>query len=128
MRRTITDLCNSGVPLELGQTALLVVRLQYTAGNDIATLYVNPTPGQPPSGGVTFNGINSNVGQPIVRIEAAMNPGASQPSHAFDELHFGSTFEQVVPVPEPAAALLLLTLLVFLPRARRRTGQGTAAV
>src|SRR5262249_29462875 len=38
---------SSGVPVVVGQTALLVVKAQFLAGNDTFTLYTNPMPGEP---------------------------------------------------------------------------------
>ena len=40
----------SGVPVAIGQTAFIVIKAEFTDGNDTFTLYMNPTPGCPEPG------------------------------------------------------------------------------
>jgi hypothetical protein len=86
----------------VNETVLLVLRAQFTAGNDQFTLYVNPVPGAPePGAGLVKN--NSNVG--TVAGLTLYSTGA----FSIDEFRLGETFADVTPaVPEPATALIAL--------------------
>jgi MYXO-CTERM domain-containing protein len=96
---------------EVGETVLLVLKAQFTAGNDQFTLYVNPVPGAPePAAGLVKN--NSNVS--TVAGLTLYSTGA----FSIDELRLGETFADVTPVPEPATWLLALAALLL--RIRRR--------
>jgi len=86
-----------GIAATSGQTAFLVLRADFTAGNDTLTLYVNPTPGlaAPDSAHVavksdldlgTFNTIEIATGRPVSANDAG-----------FDELRIGTTFADVAP-------------------------------
>ena len=92
---------SSGVAAVVGQAALLVLKAQFNAGNDVFTLYVNPTPGAPePVAGAVKS--DSNVG-PVTGL-TVYSTGA----FSVDELRMGDTFADVTPaVPEPAAAICL---------------------
>ncbi len=79
----------SGVQAVVGETALLVVKAQFQAGNDVFTLYVNPSPkgGEPASGAVKSDlDLGSLFGLGII------SAGAS----AIDEIRVGTTWADVV--------------------------------
>ena len=109
------NVVSSGVPAVANQTAFLVARFQFREGNDLATLYVNPTPGVLPTGGVTYSGLD----QPVLNPPLGFSTGAVAPaSFAFDELRVGDSYFEVAPaVPEPAAAAAAVLMLLA---ARRR--------
>ena len=103
---------SSGVPTVVGETVFLVLKAEFTAGNDQFTLYVNPVPGAPEPGAGTVKN-NSNVG--TVAGLTIYSTGA----FSIDELRLGETFADVTPVvPEPATWLIALFALT--PRLRRR--------
>jgi hypothetical protein len=88
----------SGVPAVVGRTALLVVKAQFMAGNDVFTLYVNPEPGRPePSSTVVKTDLNLGT---VSRI-GIYSVGA----FLIDEIRIGTTFADVVPrgdnTPDP---------------------------
>jgi len=93
-------------PEVLGTTALLVVRFDFTAGNDTFRLYVNPTPGgtEPSVADATKTDLNISS-----LIGVSISTGASA-AWSVDEIRLGNTFADVVaPVPEPSSIALLLT-------------------
>ncbi len=96
----------------VNQTVFLVLRADFTAGNDAFRLYVNPVPGAPePGAGLLKN--NSNVG--TVAGVTLYSTGA----FSIDEFRLGETFADVTPaIPEPAT--WLLALLALTPLVRRR--------
>jgi hypothetical protein len=105
----------SNTPAVVNQTALLVLKAQFTQQNDVFTLYVNPTPGGPePASGVVKN--DSNLG--TVNGLTIYSTGA----FSVDEIRVGDTFADVTPVPEPssAAAVGVASLLLARRRPRRR--------
>jgi hypothetical protein len=90
----------------VGETVFLVLKSQFTQGNDAFTLYVNPTPGGPePGAGLVKN--NSNVGS--VAGLTLYSTGA----FSIDEFRLGETFADVTPaVPEPASVLIALWVVL----------------
>ena len=108
---------SSGVPAVVGQPALLVLKAQFNAGNDVFTLYVNPTPGGPePAAGAVKS--DSNVG-PVTGL-TIYSTGA----FSVDELRVGDTFADVTPaVPEPSAGLALALAAAALGRRGTRRKQ-----
>jgi hypothetical protein len=82
----------SGVHAVVGKTALLVVKAQFLAGNDVFTLYVNPRPGHPEP--VTGNAVKSDVDLGTVSKIGIYSTGA----FGIDEIRIGSTFADVTPV------------------------------
>jgi hypothetical protein len=107
---------SSGVPVVPNETAFLVAHLQFQQGNDLATLYVNPTPGAAaPSGGFAYSGLDMPEIQPFLELQGT----GTGVTHEFDELRIGSTYAAVAPVPEPAAlAAALLPAMGLLRRPR----------
>ena len=113
----------SNVAAAVNQTSLLVVKAQFTpGGNDVFTLYVNPTPGaSEPATGVTK--ADANLG--TVTGLTIYTSGA----FSMDELRVGQTFADVTPVvPEPSGAAMVAIAVTFLAgrRRRRRSRRGGA--
>jgi T5SS/PEP-CTERM-associated repeat protein len=80
----------SGVDVVVDEEFLLVVRADFNVGNDLFTLYVNPTPGTTePLTGTVKN--DSDVG--FVRTLGLYSTGA----FSFDELRIGTSYADVVP-------------------------------
>ena len=100
------NVVSSGVPVVPNETAFLVAPLQFREGNDLATLYVNPTPGAAaPAGGVTYSGLDMPLVNPILSFQGTGPAGGPAVVHAFDELRVGDSYADVAPaVPEPACA------------------------
>lgn len=84
---------NSGTPVVVGRTALLVVKLQFNSGPgpDVVTLYVNPTPGRPEP---SSNAVKENLDLGTVSGIFIISLGASS---AIDEIRIGTTYADVVP-------------------------------
>lgn len=114
------NVISSGVPVVADRTAFLVAHLQFHDGNDVATLYVNPLPGEAaPGAGVTYTGLDMPVVNPIVAFRGFQLDTIL----AFDELRVGPTYASVAPpVPEPAGASLgaLVASAALLRRRRWR--------
>jgi hypothetical protein len=80
----------SGVATVVGETALLVVRMEFLAGNDIFTLYVNPKPGDPePASGA----VKSDLDLGVADVIGIYSTGA----FAVDEIRLGDTYAEVTP-------------------------------
>jgi hypothetical protein len=89
----------SGVQVEVGKTAFLVIKAQFTESNDTFTLYMNPTPGCPePGQGIVKQDIDNGI---ITELTIY-----SSGEFSMDELRVGNTFADVTPV---AATPLTLT-------------------
>ena len=114
------NVVSSGVPVGPNQTAFLVAHFQFRDGNDLATLFVNPTPGTvEPTGGVTYSGLDMPIDQPFVELLGTSynSNGAVQ---EFDELRIGGTYAAVAPVaPEPAGLVVIGAMVMLLRRTRR---------
>jgi hypothetical protein len=93
-------------PEVLGTTALLVVRFDFTAGNDTFRLYVNPTPGEIEPSVADATKTDLNIAS---LVGVSISTGAAA-TWSVDEIRVGNTFLDVVaPVPEPGSVALLLT-------------------
>jgi hypothetical protein len=115
-----TNQFDSGVAAVTGQTVLLVLRADFTAGLDNFTLYVNPPPGgtEPSSGTVKSD---TDVG--TVSSLTLYSTGA----FSIDEIRIGTTYADVVPsiaVPEPSSAALAATGILCLLAAPRLLARG----
>ena len=88
----------SGTPTVVGRTTLLVVKAQFLSGNDIFTLYANPTPGQPEPGSSV---VKTDLDLGTVSRIGIYSTGA----FAIDEIRIGTTYADVVPTgdnkPDP---------------------------
>jgi hypothetical protein len=93
----------------VGQTALLVLKAQFSAGNDTLSLYVNPTPGAPEP---TFaDAVKTDADVELFTGVNIYSTGA----FSIDEIRLGPLFADVVPVvPEPSGLTLALALSVGL--------------
>lgn len=101
----------SNNPVVPNETAFLVAHFQFRDGKDLATLFVNPTPGVQPTGGVTYSGFDMPITDPVLQLIGTAVSG-SRVTHAFDELRVGSTYAVVAPiVPEPAGAFVALAAM-----------------
>ena len=81
---------SSGVPTVVGTTALLVVRMEFLAGNDLFTLHVNPKPGDPePASGA----VKTDLDLGVVNVLGIYSTGA----FAVDEIRIGNSFAEVTP-------------------------------
>lgn len=87
---------DSNLPIT-ADSALLVVRAQYKAGNDRFDLYVNPMLGGnlPATANATLEAFNAPITQQIYLNAAG--------GWRYDEIRVGRTFGDVAPVPEPSA-------------------------
>jgi len=107
--------------LTANTTYLLVARLSFfdTPASDQLTVWVNPTIGTTvPTGGTTMTGsFDSYVSAPVAGFR-----GGSAWSGKIDEVRLGTTYADVVTVPEPGAIALLLGggLGAFFQNRRRR--------
>lgn len=92
---------SSGSATVIGETALLVVKAEFRAGNDIFTLYANPTPGDPePSDGV----VKSDLDLGTVSKIGIYSTGA----FSIDEIRVGATYADVVPTGLTVSSLSAL--------------------
>src|SRR5262245_17851183 len=84
---------NSGVPVVIGHTALLVVKFNFNgpADTDVITLYVDPTPGRPEP---SSPAVKQNLDLGTVTFLNFITAGATA---IFDEIRIGTTFADVVP-------------------------------
>jgi hypothetical protein len=99
----------------VGATTLFVLRVDFTAGVDTLRLYVNPQPGAGEPAVASTSQNNIDIGT-INHIELD-GPGA----YTFDELRIGTTYADVVPVPEPSASCLAaVAVFSMLCRKRKR--------
>ena len=80
----------SGTTVQVDEEYILVLRADFTSGNDVFTLYVNPTPGgSEPTSGTIKNDINVGTVDKL-RI---FSTGA----FSIDEIRIGPNFADVVP-------------------------------
>lgn len=105
--------------------AFLVVRADFTAGKDILSLYVDPTPGlpEPVEADAVFDIFDVGM---ITELEvASWGEGMSS---SIDEIRVGETFADVTPVPEPRTLTLFAGLLgIYLTTRRRKPSPGRTA-
>ena len=94
---------DSGVVVTEDATVLLVVRLDFAAGNDTATLYINPTPGlAAPSvpAALVKNNIDLGTWSRFVMTAGDTN------RYSFDELRVGATYSAVTPLGQSISGTL----------------------
>jgi hypothetical protein len=90
----------SQVPVVYGQTTLLVMHVTFLAGPDRADLYVNPMSSSPPA---QPDATKTDLDLQFNDLEFRMDNG----NILYDEIRLGTTYADVVPVPEPCSAILL---------------------
>ena len=112
---------DSTISATLGQTVLLVVRVDFnpsgnTADPETFRLYVNPVPGatEPATADAT---LSFNLGN---QNGLALNSGNGS-SVSFDEIRIGTDYASVVPaaIPEPASLPVLALATALLARRRQ---------
>jgi len=81
---------SSGVSTVVGCSALLVVKAEFLAGNDVFTLYVNPPGDHEPAGGA----VKADQDLGIVSRIGIYSTG----SFVIDEIRLGTAFADVVPI------------------------------
>lgn len=115
----------SAVPILQGVPVFVVIEFQFNSdpsGNDLATVFFNPTPGQA-SPNVPGIAVSENFPSAVGNI---FLDGANGTAFSFDPLVFGNTYGDVAPgipgspVPEPGTVVLLGTGLVGSAGAMRR--------
>jgi streptogramin lyase len=117
------EVTSSVVPV-VGQTEFLVLKAQLLSGNDVFTLYTNPTPGAPePSTGLVKSDLDiGSLSNLVIYSGLASNLGGA---FNYDEIRVGTTYADVTPIPEPSTLALLgvgaISLLGYALRRRRRT-------
>jgi hypothetical protein len=109
----------TSVDAVIGQAFFGVIRIDFTEGVDPVYLYLNPQPGAPEPATPSASLINLNVN--FLNIVSLTGPGAV----GYDSLRIGTTYADVTPVPEPAAASLLIAVggigALFRRNLRRRS-------
>ncbi|MBC7772965.1 MAG: hypothetical protein H7210_10755 [Pyrinomonadaceae bacterium] len=105
-------------PIAFGETALLVARIDYRAGPDLVSLWLNPgLDVLPGTADITLNTLDLNVAPPsqLLRFEQGNNRASF-----IDEIRLGGTFEEVTPlVPGPSAISVVLIGGMWAARRRR---------
>jgi hypothetical protein len=110
------EVTSADVPVA-GQTEFLVLKATLLAGNDIFTLYTNPTPGgYEPSTGL----VKSNLDIGTLSSLDIYSGGA----FSIDELRVGTSYADVTLTPEPCSLVLLgvgaASLFAYAWRRRRQ--------
>ncbi len=92
----------SGVPVILGDTALMAVRLDFLDGPDRVSLYLNPTPGLPePTNGTVYNSVDLGL---FTQIAITNGYNAEWTT---DEIRIATSWNEAVPqVPEPSTLII----------------------
>jgi hypothetical protein len=105
----------------VGQTVLLVTRMDFTEGVDTLRLYINPPGTTEP---LAPNAILLNNGIESINRISLTGPGA----YSFDRLAIGTTWADVVPVPEPGSMALAAiggVVVVALGRRHRKPSRSS---
>jgi hypothetical protein len=113
------DLSLSSVPAVQGQPVLLVLQVNFFAGDDQLSLYVNPIAGDPQP--AVPNAVKTNLDVGAVDSVTINNYGG----FAVDEVRIGDSFAAVTPtpaVPEPRSGVLLgfMSAALLIINARRK--------
>src|SRR5204863_4924037 len=84
---------SSSTPVVVGTTTFLVAKVQFVAGADTITLYVNPTPGSAEGSLVAAATLNAEL---FAFNQIAISTGAG--AHwTLDEIRLGTSFGDVAP-------------------------------
>ena len=104
--------------LTLGTTYRVVIKLDQSGATTASTMWINPTvEGDPSIAATDVAGaalLNANV------VQFGLRQASGSGSEAVDNLLVGTTFADVVAVPEPSTIMLLGTGLLGLLAIRRR--------
>lgn len=80
-----------------GTPVLLVMKMEFMAGNDTFTLYVNPTPGRDtPDSTVGMTAVHSGL-LDLGNFTRVIIQSGDSLTGTFDEIRFGNTFAEVTP-------------------------------
>ncbi|EHR71852.1 putative Ig domain-containing protein,Cadherin domain-containing protein [Burkholderiales bacterium JOSHI_001] len=96
----------SGVNAQAGQTTLLVLKLQSVAGNDTATLYVNPTPGLADPNSLRSVSVSNLDFGSFTRIGVSAGNGFGMNAAVLDEIRVGTSFLDVAPTSVATAPVI----------------------
>lgn len=102
-------LVSSGMSAVVGDTTLLVLRMERSAlGSDSFSLFVNPVLGD---ANPRPNAVKSDLNIGSISNVVLYTTGA----YTYDEIRFGDTLQQVLPiaVPEPSSVFLVLVVSVI---------------
>ncbi len=112
-------LVSSGVSALVGETTLLVVKMERTAlGSDSFSLFVNPVLG---NANPTANALKSDLNLGTINNVVLYTTGA----YTYDEIRFGDTLQQVLPISAvPESSSVFLVLLVSAIGVYRRFKKG----
>lgn len=110
------DVSLSSVGVSAGQAVFFVLRVDFQAGNDTLSLFLNPVPGQPEPGVASVVKTNLDLG--TFSSLTVNNYGGFMT----DEIRIGTDFASVAPtaVPEPAVGAAVGVLMMVLVGVRRR--------
>ncbi len=97
----------------VGETNLFVVRVDFTEGVDPVRLFINPQPGAPEPAIASASQINLDVD--LINQVVLTGPGA----YGVDELRIGTSYADVLPVPEPSTAAVAAAIYLLLSGRRR---------
>jgi hypothetical protein len=92
----------TNVQAAIGQTFFSVIRIDFTEGVDPVYMYLNPQPGALEPATPSASLINLNVN--FLNMVSLTGPGGV----GYDSLRIGTTYADVTPIPEPAAASLFI--------------------
>lgn len=110
----------SNVPVVYGQTVLLVAHIQFLTGPDRIDLFVNPLPGAPPST-PSATKTDLDLGQTLQTQGGYIYLAANIGNVLYDDIRIGTTYSDVVPVPEPPGMWLALMAVAGLAVLRTRS-------
>ena len=116
---------SSSVPVTAGETAFIVLKSQFLAGNDVYSIFVNPALDGVESG--VPSAVKTNLdpvsGSPLVGTTFQFN---NYGYYTIDEIRVGTTYADVMPtaVPEPTALSLLAVGFAALAGRSRLTRQA----
>lgn len=91
----------NGISATANQTALLVLKIDHAAGDDLVTLYVNPTPGAASPGATFSASTNLDLGN-FNRIAVVAGQLFGSTNSLLDEIRVGQTYAEVAPSRAPA--------------------------
>ena len=107
------DQVSTDVLTIVDQPTLLVLKAEHGTFSTFLELFVDPVPGlgEPESSQASRRIVN----EPVVGL-TAYSTGA----YSLDEIRVGTTFADVVPIPEPSSDVILVTVLVLVTCCGRR--------
>jgi hypothetical protein len=97
---------SSSVPVTAGETAFIVLKSQFLAGNDIYSIFVNPTLDGEESATPSASKTNFDPANPLIGTTFQFN---NYGYYTIDEIRVGTTYADVMPtaIPEPTSLSLI---------------------